>query len=411
MKNTIKTKYTFLYAALIVISIFSSLQVSAQIGLKSKIWTGTWATAPQRVEPNNMPPDPGLTNNTLRQIVRVSIGGNVIRVRLSNLFGEKPTELKMVAVALSKGGSLIDESKQKLLTFQGKHEITLQPGQEILSDALKFRLDAGMHLAITIAFGNVSPSLTGHPGSRTTSYILTGNKVLSAHTEEAVTTDHWYIINGIEVLTQTSSSSIAILGNSITDGRGSGTNMQNRWTDVLSERLLKNKKTRHIGVLNLGIGGNCVLQGGLGPCAVNRFDRDILGQSNVKWIIILEGINDIGAIQTAEGATETAQKLIGAYTNMIDKAHKKGLKVFGATILPFARSFYDKDFRQHARDIVNEWIRHSNHFDGVIDFDKIMRNPENPDTILPDMHDNDFLHPNQAGYRKMGNAIDLHLFD
>jgi Lysophospholipase L1 and related esterases len=165
-----------------------------------------------------------------------------------------------------------------------------------------------------------------------------------------------------------------------------------------------------VGVLNLGIGGNCVLNGGLGPTALSRFEHDILSQSNVRWLVILEGINDIGSIRTAEEAPKMAQDLIAAYSSMIDKAHARGIKVYGATILPFAKSFYDKDFRLAARDTVNAWIRTSGRFDAVIDFDKLMRDPKDVQTVLPNVHSGDFLHPNELGYRMMREFVDLKLF-
>lgn len=378
---------------------------------KNTHWVGTWATAPQLVEPRNMPPEPGLSNNTLRQIVRVSIGGEVIRVRFSNVFSTRPVELRSVAIARSLNGSRVDISSQKILKFSGNSDIVLTLGSETLSDPIKFDLKPGSTLAITIHFGKTSPDVTGHPGSRTTSYILTGNQLSSADFAESIKTDHWYVINGIDVQSSANSAAIAVLGNSITDGRGSGTNKQNRWTDILSERLLSDPQKKHIGILNMGIGGNCVLRGGLGPTALERFERDVLSQSNVKWLIILEGINDIGGIKTQKEAEEVAGELILAYDNMITKAHARNIRVYGATILPFAKSFYDNEYRQHARDIVNEWIRTSGHFDAVIDFDKTMQNPGDMKTILPDMHDGDFLHPNEAGYKRMGEGINLSLFN
>lgn len=374
------------------------------------IWVGTWSTAPQLVEPNNMPPAPGLTNNTLRQIVCVSIGGDSLRVRFTNDFSKSPVTMKSVHLAVAKEASSIDVSTTKQLQFQGKSEITMAPEANIFSDPMAFHLEPRMLVAITISFGETSPSVSGHPGSRTTSFILEGNQPPTADYTAAIPTDHWYVINGIDVKAPKTAAAIAILGNSITDGRGSGTNKQNRWPDILAERLLNNPETKQIGVLNLGIGGNCVVRGGLGPTALNRFDRDILMQSNVKWLIILEGINDIGGTRNAESAERTAKDLIAAYEQMIDKAHAKGIKVYGATILPFAKSFYDADYRQVARETVNTWIRTSGRFDAVIDFDKATRNPADLPTILPDIHTGDFLHPNEAGYKLMGEAIDLKLF-
>lgn len=377
---------------------------------KNLTWTGTWATAPQLVEPHNMPPSPGLSDNTLRQIVRVSIGGDILRLRFSNVFSKQPVTIKSSTIALSEGGSVIDAATESTLKFNGKDSVTMVPGGEIISDPLKYKLAPNSRLAITVAFGETSPDVTGHPGSRTTSYILEGNQISSVDFADAVPTDHWYVINGIDVQTSSKAACIAILGNSITDGRGSGTNKQNRWTDIFSEQLLKNKATQNIGVLNMGIGGNCIVRGGLGPTALSRFDRDILSQSNVHWLIILEGVNDIGGIPNAEIAPKVVENLIDAYTQMIDKAHEKGIKVYGATILPFAKSFYDKDFRLTARDSVNQWIRTSRKFDAVIDFDKLMRDPSDPETILPNVHDGDYLHPNEYGYKKMGEFIDLNLF-
>lgn len=400
--NFIKSKSVFV-CLLILLLAFSA-------NAASKIWTASWTTAPQIVEPHNMPPAPGLSNNTFRQIVRVSLGGDMLRLRFSNIFSKDTLTMHSVSVAAWKEGSIVEASTQKLLKFGGKNQVTILPGSQILSDPLKFKLKPGSRLAISIAFGHVPADLTGHPGSRTTSYILQGNNSMNVDFAGAIPTDHWYVINGIDVKTSRKAGTVAVLGNSIADGRGSGINKQNRWPDILSERLLKNKDTHRCGVINLGIGGNCVLHGGLGPTALNRFERDILSQCNVKWLIISIGVNDIGGIKTAEDAPKVIEDLINAYKQLIDKAHTKGLNVYGATILPFAKSFYDKDFRLAAREKVNDWIRNSGKFDAVIDFDVLMRKPDNPDTILPDMHDNDFLHPNQAGYKKMGEFVDLNLF-
>lgn len=399
-----------LFSGLLIAFLLLSCSGSKTVSTGNKGWVGTWSTAPQLVEPHNMPPEPGLTENTLRQIVRVSIGDGVVRLRFSNAFSKSPVELKSVAIAQLLEGSSVDVSTQKTLKFNNNPGIIMAPGGETFSDPVKFNLKPGSKLAVTIHFGKTSPDVTGHPGSRTTSFILSGNNISSSGFAGAVKTDHWYVIQGIDVQANKNSKVVAVLGNSITDGRGSGTNKQNRWTDILSARLLENPDTKNIGVLNLGIGGNCVVRGGLGPTALERFDRDILSQSNVRWLIILEGINDIGSAKTQEEADKIAAELIAAYDEMINKAHAKGILVYGATILPFTGSFYDTPYRQTARDTVNEWIRNSRRFDAVIDFDKIMRNPDDVKTILTDMHDGDFLHPNQAGYRRMGENVNLGLF-
>ena len=400
----------FLLAGIFIGMLLLGCSGSKSLLDKNSGWVGTWTTAPQLVEPHNMPPAPGLTDNTIRQIVRVSVGGDMVRLRFSNAFSKSPVEMKSVAIAQVSEGSSIEISFQKLLKFKKNESVTMNPGGEVYSDPINFNLKSGSLIAITIHFGQTSPDVTGHPGSRTTSFILPGNNIASADFSGSIKTDHWYVIQGIDVKASKNSKAVAVLGNSITDGRGSGTNKQNRWPDILSARLLANEATKNIGVLNLGIGGNCVVRGGLGPTALERFDRDILSQNNVRWLIILEGINDIGSIKTDEQADKIAKELIRAYDEMITKAHAKGILVYGATILPFAKSFYDTPQRQKARDAVNEWIRNSGKFDAVIDFDKIMRNPYDVITILPDMHDGDFLHPNEAGYRRMGENVDLELF-
>ena len=373
-------------------------------------WVGTWATAQMLVEPNNMPPAPGLSDNTLRQIIRVSIGGKNLRLRLSNIFSDQPTVLKSVSVANVVTAPGIDAATQKTVSFNGNPGVIMNPEQEVFSDAFDFDLQPGQLLAITIHYGATSQKTSGHPGSRTTSYILQGDNVTNTDFSGAIKTDHWYSIMGVDVNAAKNYANIVCLGNSITDGRSSGTNKQNRWTDILSTRLLANKKTEHIGVLNLGIGGNCVVKGGLGPTALNRFDRDVLSQKGTKWLILLEGVNDIGGIKNPEDAPVKAQELIEAYKGMIDKAHARGIKVYGCTILPFAKSFYDAPHRQEGRDIVNTWIRSSNAFDAVIDFDKAMASEIGSKTILSNMHDGDFLHPNESGYLRMGEAVDLDLF-
>jgi lysophospholipase L1-like esterase len=374
-------------------------------------WIGTWSTAPQLVEPGNKPPEPGLSYNTLRQVVRVSLGGDSLRVRFSNEFSTSPVTLHTVQIAVSKGGSVIDTATAKELKFNGNPEITMNPGVVIISDPIAFHLEPRMDIDITIFFGETSPDVTGHPGSRTTSYLLAGNHISVSDFSACVHTDHWYVINGIDVKAPESAGAAAILGNSITDGRGSGTNKQNRWPDILSERLLKNPGTRQVAVLNMGIGGNCVLRKCLGPSAVDRFDRDILKQPGVRWVIILEGINDIGQTRDSIAAFQVAEDLITAYNRMVDLAHARGIKVYGATILPFGKSFYYKDYRETARFTINNWIRSSGRFDAVIDFDRVLQNPEEPLIMLPAVHSGDFLHPNETGYKMMGEAVDLKLFE
>jgi len=368
-------------------------------------WVGTWSTAPQLVETNNNPPSPGLSNNTIRQIVHVSIGGNTLRMRFTNEFSSNPVTMNSVHIAVSTGSDTIDPATDKSLLFNGDTSVTIQPGSIVTSDPFQFEMEPLANVAITIYFGSTSSDVTGHPGSRTTSYILTGNTVSNENFSGAVTTDHWYIINTIDVMAPDSAYAVAILGNSITDGRGSGTNKQNRWPDELSRRFRENPETESVAVLNEGIGGNCVLGACLGPSALSRFDRDVLEQSGVKWLIILEGINDIGY-----GAPGTGNNLIDAYTQMIQSAHANGIFVYGATLLPMKGSSYYTTQHEAERQIVNEWIRTTNLLDGVIDLDKALRNPADTLSLLPEADDGDHLHPSETGHRLMAEAVDLNLF-
>ncbi len=373
-------------------------------------WVGTWYAAPQLVETGNNPPAPGLANNTLRQIVRISIGGDSLRVRFSNEFSTAAVTFQTVHIALSKGAGSIDTTSDRALTFGGKSGVTIAGGGALTSDPIAFTVLPRTDLAITIAYGTSPAGITGHPGSRTTSYILTGNVVAKGDVAGAVTTDHWYNIQGIDVLAPSSAACVAILGNSITDGRGSTTNGQNRWPDVMSVSLLADSATWNVGVINTGIGGNCVLSGGLGPTGVSRFDRDILGQQGVRWVIVFEGVNDIGAVNSSRAATATATSLIAAYQQFVTKAHANGSKIYGATIMPFNGNGYFNQYSEQCRSTVNQWIRTAGNFDACIDFDHVMRDPADTTRMFLPAYQNDGLHPDTVGYKLMGGSVDHALF-
>ena len=372
-------------------------------------WVGTWGTAPQLVESHNNPPSPGLGNNSLRQIVQVSIGGEKVRLKLTNEFSKGATEIKAVELAIAKtagSSSEIDEASTVSLTFDGKASVTMLAGGKAVSDPVNLHLDGRQNVAVTIHYGAASStSVSGHPGSRTTSYLKAGN---TTDFSDAVKTDHWYSILALEVEAPEEAGAVAILGNSITDGRGSTTNQQNRWADVLSRRLLANEPTRQVGVLNMGIGGNCVLGGGLGPAAVNRYQRDLLGQEGVKWIILFEAVNDLGG---AQNGVQTAKRIIDVYKQIIREAHQKGIYVFGGTITPFqGHSYYSVD-HENGRNTINKWIRTTKMLDGVIDFDQAVRNPQDTAAMQQQfLFENDWLHLNAKGYETMGGCIDLSLF-
>jgi lysophospholipase L1-like esterase len=373
-------------------------------------WVTTWGCGPQLTEPKNLPPAP-LGNSTLRQFVHVTIGGSHLRVRFSNAYGTSPVVINSAHVALAAGAGSggtgdINPATDVALAFHDMPSVTIPPGEDAWSDPLDFNLPALTNLAVSIYFGDVSAtSINGHPGSRTTSFIQDSNVVSAASMPSASKTAHWYIVTGVDVMADASSKALVILGDSITDGRGSTTDGNNRWPDNLAQRLITNAPTAGVGVANMGIGGNGLF-GGLGPAAIKRFDRDVINQSGVRWAIIFEGVNDIGGDRSGTVATN----LISGYKQFIDKAHAHNLLIYGATITPFGTSFYDSPLHEAERQTVNAWIRTNNVDDGVIDFDAAVRDPATPTKLLPAYNFNDWLHLSPEGYRAMASAIDLNLF-
>lgn len=372
-------------------------------GSAAERWVGTWACGPQTTEDNNLPPSPGLANNTLRQMVRVSMGGSKLRLRLSNEYGTAPVVLSSTHVAKSQGGGAIDTATDKALSFNGAAAVTIPAGQLAWSDPFDFQLAPLTSLAISIHFGTQTGAVTGHPGSRTTSYLQSGDAVATASLASAAKTEHWYFITGIDVMADASSAAVVVLGDSITDGRGSTTDMNNRWPDYLAQRLQANPATSKVGVLNMGIGGNTVLSGGLGPTATARFDHDVVQQSGVKWLIVLEGVNDIGA----SGGATVANGLIDAYKSFVMKAKAANIRAYGVPILPIAGSQYAGG--ESARKTVNDWIRAMGNFDAVMDLEAAVRDPANPTQLLAAYDSGDKLHLSPAGYQKMAEAVDLAL--
>ena len=370
-----------------------------------KHWLATWGTAVQLTEPHNMPPAPGLSGNTIRQRVKVSLGGDSLRLKLSNEFGDTALKITAISIAPALDSCTIDASAAKSVLFGNKTALEIPVGESVISDPLAFSVKNRGDVAITIVYENAPDKLTGHPGSRTTSFIMEGNHLNDATFSNSIKTDHWYSIQSIDILTSTKNRAVAIIGNSITDGRGSTTNMNNRWPDVFAERLIAD--SANLSVLNMGIGGNCVVFGGLGPTATARFSRDVLEQPGVKYVVIFEGVNDIGGSRAPE---KTEAALIEAYSKMIDSAKAKGLIVYGATVTPFKESFYYTPEREQLRQNVNNWIRSCGKFDAVIDLETAICSKEDPFIMDSTLHDNDHLHPNADGHRALGNFVDINLF-
>ena len=372
-------------------------------------WVATWAPSQQLTEPRNMAPAPGLRGSTLRQVFRATIGGERIRVRFSNVFGDSAITISRAHIARPAGRGTIDPATDRELAFGGKTSVTIAPGSSVLSDPFDYEVAPFADLAVTAHIASITNRVTGHPGSRMTSFFQLGDFVSAATIPNAVTTEHWYVLSGLDVVVHDDAAAIAALGNSITDGRGSGTDKNNRWTDNLARRLQANAATARIALVNAGLGGNAVIRGGLGPPALERLDRDVLDQPGVRWLIVLEGVNDIGN-STAVEAASIARQLIAAYQQIIARARARGLLVYGATILPFGGSMYDTPEHERARQTVNQWIRTSGAYDAVIDLDAALRDPANPTHLLPAADTGDHLHPNEHGYELLANAIDIALF-
>ena len=379
-------------------------------------WVGSWAAAQQLPEPQNALAPADLHDATLRQVVRLSIGGSRIRLRLSNAFGTQPLVIDGVHVAraLSPGGARIDPASDHDVTFNGAASVTIPAGASYLSDPVAMTAAPLSVLAVSLHLPEAPDRQTGHPGSRSTSYLVHGNQSAAADLPDAQKVEHWYQLAGIEV--EASAGAVVTLGDSITDGHGATTNGNDRWPDRLAERLQASPATRGLSVLNEGIGGNRLLLDGLGPNALARLDRDVLAQAGVRTVVLLEGVNDLGTLTRdapvpPEGHAALVAQIIGAYRQIVERAHAQGVKVIGATILPYAGStYYHPDAANEAdRQAVNRWIREPGHFDGMVDFDRVTRDPAHPDRLRPDFDSGDHLHPSPAGYKAMANAVPLAL--
>lgn len=371
-------------------------------------WVATWQAAPQLTEQRNMPPVP-LAGHTIRQNVRLTLGGSRLRVRFSNEFGDGP--LAIGAARIDRGGKrdTIQDGSHTAITFRGQPSVTIPAGEAVISDAVDLSTQPLSDFAISLFLPDVPHGLTGHPGSRTTSFIVDGDHTRDGAFATPAATEHWYVISRIDV-ERPASAAVVVLGNSIADGRGSGTDKNDRWPDNLARRLRDNAATKDVAVLNAGIGGNTVLRGGLGPTALSRFTRDVLVQPSARWLLLSEGVNDIGGARGPDSSAAVARELIDAFQQMIDRAHGRGFKVYGATILPFNGSQYGSPDHEAARTKVNRWIRESHAFDAVVDFDAVMHDANDPTRLRSDVDSGDHLHPNEHGYQVMANAIDLSLF-
>ena len=374
-------------------------------------WVASWATSEQVPKPADVLPPDVLTNATLRQVVHLSIGGTALRLKISNVFGSTPLHLTAVHIATPAGRGAIDPATDRALTFDGRPDVTIPAGAAYVSDPLPMKVAPFSDLAISIHYDNPPSPETSHPGSRATSFILAGDHVSDASLPDAKLLDHWFQIASIEVAAAPQAAAVVALGDSITDGRGSTTNGNDRWTDALARQLAQNPATRNLSVLNAGLGGNRILADDVtgGPGALSRLDRDVFSAVGARYLIVLDGINDLGVLTRDHAVSDAehqalVEQMIAAYKQITLQAHVHGIKVFCATIMPDGgNDYYHPDAVNNAdRGEINAWLRIQHECDGVIDFDAALRDPAHPDQLRPVYDSGDHLHATPAGYRLMG---------
>ncbi|KAF9691797.1 hypothetical protein EKO04_010365 [Ascochyta lentis] len=397
-------------------------------------WVDAWASMPQLTEPANLPPVPFnqtgavFINSTIRQTLYMTTDASQIRIKISNVFGGSNLPITAVTIAMpannTAGIHQIQAKTLQKVTFSGKGSISIPNGALAVSDPLHFPIKAQQVITVTayLASGQTTNSITSHPGSRTTSWWQFGNAVSAAQLDIADPTTqsaaHWYFLSSIEAWVPKSTGSLLIVGDSITDGRGSETNKNNRWPDLLLARLQKSSTTKHISIGNLAAGGNRILGDGLGPNAFGRIDRDVLAHPGVKYAMIFEGVNDIGgAAATSDAQSAVYDSLVQAYQQMATLIHAHGIPVFGATITPFSAPSnftgqpYSNPVREATRQKINDFIRNSGTFDAVADFDKFLADPAIPSQLAPQYDSGDYLHPGVAGYQHLADEFPTEIFE
>lgn len=371
-------------------------------------WVDAWGAVPDSA-------GPALKAQTVRQVVRVSIGGSALRIRLSNLDGTAPITIGPVHIALHATGSAIQPGSDHALTFNGNASVTIAKGASVLSDAVTMHVAPLQELAVSLYLPSATGPSTAHSDGMATTYITdSGDETSGATLADAEELHSRLFLTDVEVEAVAPAQTIVAFGDSITDGHQSTHDANHRWPDLLAARLQAAPGTASITVVNSGISGNRILHDNLGPSALSRFDRDALEKTGVRWIVLLEGINDIGASSQPPTPQDdvSASQIIDGLRTLIARAHAKGIKIYGATLTPFAVAewpYYTPE-GEVKRQAVNAWIRSSGAFDAVIDFDKITRDPAHPTRFLPAYDSGDHLHPSDAGYKAMADALELGLF-
>lgn len=424
---------------LLVIACFvgSGLLCAAPRSAAQDHWVATWAASPQSSHfefprafrppappagqqgANNpprpiFPAPPTIHNQTVRMIARTSIGGRGVRVQLSNAFGTTALRIGAAHIALRDKDSAIVSGSDRPLTFSGAPSFNIPPGAEVLSDPVDLNVPSLGDLVISVYVPGEASSATVHLTGLHTTYISQpGDFTAAASIEPATTVQMWYWISAVDVLAPKESGLIVAFGDSITDGATSTPNTDSSWPSQLARRLAANKATAKLAIVNEGISGNRVLNDGAGVSALQRFDRDVLSQPGVKWLIVLEGINDIG-IGSLPGADPsdavTTDDLIAGYKQIIERAHVHGIKVIGATLTPYVGAAYASEKGEAIREAVNKWTLTGGAYDAVVDFDAATQDPVNPKQIRPAYNIRDHLHPNDEGYKAMADAVNLSIF-
>jgi lysophospholipase L1-like esterase len=386
-------------------------------------WAGTWGASPSPQLPDVAQMSKAnltFANQTLREIVHISIGGSLVRVRLSNAYGKQAVEIGAAHIALRQKGAAIAAGSDHVLTFSGQSSVTIPPNALVLSDPIPLRVAPSSDLAISIFLPRSTLGAGIHYSAQQTNYLAPGNVTSAADIPNASTLGSWVFLTGVDVAAPESASTLVAFGDSITDGARSTDNTNHRWPNFLADRLLKQTGAAPIGVLDEGIGGNRILHDpssniAFGVNALARFDRDVLAQPGIKYLIVLEGINDLGHAGPNLFPTEqvSAEDIIAGLKQLIERAHEKGIKIYGATLTPFAGTVfpgYFSEAKEVKRKAVNKWIRTSRAFDAVIDFEKAVQDPANPDHLAAAFDSGDHLHPKDDGYKAMADCIDLSLF-
>ncbi len=385
-------------------------------------WVVSWgaSASPQRDEAQMREEKLTYENQTLREIIHSSIGGQTVRVRLSNAYGKQAVEIGAAHIALSTGKAGIVPDSDQVLTFSGQATVTIPANAVVVSDPVKFNLPAGRDVAISLFLPKATMAAGIHYAAQQMAYIGEGDLTGSASIANAATVESWIFLSDVDVVGPERASTLVAFGDSITDGAHSTTDANHRWPNFLADRLSARRGHAEIGVLDAGIGGNRILHDAItnvrfGVNALARFDRDVLAQPGTRYVIVLEGINDLGHAGTSAPQSETvsAQDIISGLQQMAERAHENGLTIFGATLTPFEGTTYPGYFtpaKEVKRKAVNEWLRKTKAFDGLIDFDRAVRDPNHPDRMLAAYDSGDHLHPNDAGYKAMADSIDLSLF-